>query len=355
MKNEYTEAELHAHSPRRHAGSVGKAGSVMSMESVHMLGSNSMSNSVNRPMMPFPPMPNFNYEPVEPGWAPQPMETDPFMGSGPRPLHDRFTTSEDHSMPDCSRSLTPASGQHRPFPVPGLTSQASSNLANDTVAPHAPYDGRLDELVHTLESSMEKQPRGVVPPHNTQTNSLMTTPLADTKTQGVAEMGAGPMWDTMDARMNQIMNTPTRLPSPMGPHGLDTQGNSTPLCKVRPNPMLSPRPESGSGVKSRKEGMASDVELPIHARRHASKTFAVMEDKENSTWATANTSVAISSEGKRKRRNNSSTVNESELVTASPTRKATRRAGSKTYSELSADTPGERQRVRTPLEGLDNV
>ena len=315
-----------------------------------MLGTNSMTSFTDK-TMPFPPVPRFPYEPMKPGWAPQPLDTDPFMGSGPRPLHDRYATSEDHSMPDYSRSLTPASGQHSLYTVHGLHSQASSNIAGDGPAPDPRYDARFDELVQTLKSSMDKQPRGLVPPHNTQANSVTNTPVVDVNTSSATEMEAVPAWNSMETRKSQTISTPTRLPSPLGVQGRDALSVSTPMYKVKSNPMLSPRPESGSGIKSRKEGHASDADLPLRGKRRASKNFAVLEDKENSTEAAASTS----SEGKRKRAENSSTLNELEIVKASPTRKVTRRTESKTFSEVSIDTTGERQRARTPLEGLDNI
>ena len=339
VKNEYTEADPHAHSPRRHAASASKPASVMSMESVHMLGPLSVLSGTSG-QMPFPQTAKFGHEPIDPVWSRPPMETDPFMGSGPQPLLHRFTISEDHSMPDCSRSLTSASGHHSVFPIPG-------NAYGNPLGAESQRDAGLEELVQTLRSGMDQQLHGLVPPHNMQANMPLNHVLA----RGAAEMSPGSphgaskthsMSHGSAENINQIIRTPI--------HGAHVTETATPTNQIKPSPRL------GSGIKSRKEGHALDADLSLRGKRHVSKTFTGTSDHDNGTVAaTANTSAAISSEGKRKRANISATLNDHDVAMASPTRKISRRMESKAASDMSAEMAGEGGRARTPLDELENV
>ena len=302
-----------------------------------MLGPATILSGGSGPM-PFPPMARFGHEPIDPVWSHPPMETDPFMGSGPQPLLHRFTVSEDHSMPDYSRSLTSASGQQSNFPTHGnaFTNSIGTAFQNNT---------GIEELVQTLRSNMDQQFQGLVPPPNTHANSpLNQVPShGPTEINSISPYGASnlhPASHGMPENMDQITKTPV--------YGTHITGTATPTHHNKPSPRV------GSGIKGRKEGHASDVDLSVRGKRHVSNAFTRTAAQENSAGgAMANSSAAISSEGKRKRANMSLTLSDHDVAAASPTRKVSKRKGSKNTDEMSADLADERR--RTPLEELENL
>ena len=336
-KNEYAEADLHAHSPRRHAAPTSKPASVMSMESVHMLGPGSILSGPGA-TIPFPQMAGFGHEQVDPVWSRPSVETDPFMGSGLQPLFHRNTVSEDQSMPDYSRSLTSASGHHSVFPMP-------ENTYANPIYTESQHNVGIEALVQTIRSGTNQQLQDPVPQHQTHQN----TPVNQAKSLDAVEMSSGSphglassMHSVSHESANQIIRTPT--------HKAHLTGTATPTNQIKPSP------RHGSGIKSRKEGNASDADLPIRGKRHVSKTFTGPVDHENSGGApTANTSAVISSEGKRKRANISLTLNDHDVAMASPTRKVSRRTDSKNASDISMEMVGEGGRARTPLVECENL
>ena len=334
------DTELHAHSPRRTESSVGsfKENSEGSREPIPSLYG----------LMPPPPTIGPGNEAEDLMWCPMVSATDPFIGNGFRFMHNRYairSNGEDQIMPNYSRSITPNSGNDSLMHEHRL-----SNLSNN--------EQSFEEIINQLN------PRRVEPSGNAVSSNIRidsaatTTPPLQKRPSNVVETRVVSYPSERPRAVSMIMKDPLAL------------ADRSPETAMRPSPpedqlSLSYRDHvpskiprgPASEVKSRKEGNASELDIPRQVRKRPSNGAVDLKEKENSK-PSFDTTIE-SSDGKRKRAGTISGSQagtcEAEVIASSPTKKICNKKIVKDQAERGEKATDDIGFPRVPLESLYNV
>ncbi|MCJ1436825.1 hypothetical protein MMC27_006207 [Xylographa pallens] len=344
--------DLHAHSPRRRQESMasiqGKLASKISLPP-----------SIYKAMPPPPAgmqpsaIQEMNFESQAAAWNSLTQMPDPFV-EGSRSFiqnhyHSRSNHKSDVSMPDYSRSITPASSRN-------LTSEIPTHVRPSNTMQH--QEALFSEIL-PLFNSCENDISGVVAPANTRASSAANTPPIPARPSAAAEARASSYSSKERSRAVSI-TTKDAPPKPRESSDISMQsGFSEDQASAKDIADVRVHIKPASDVKGRKEGRASELDIPTHVQKKSSNSSisSVTGNKENAT--TRVTTTVVLSDGKRKRASTipQITSKDEEALGSSPTRKAPKKQTSKGHIDPTCarepfdDTLGE----RSPLGSLDNL
>ncbi|MCJ1320939.1 hypothetical protein MMC15_006280 [Xylographa vitiligo] len=341
--------DLHAHSPRRRQESMaslsGKLASKISLPP-------SVYKAMQSPagMQPSA-MQEMNFEGRAAAWNSLTQMPDPFV-EGNRTFTQnhypsRSNNKSDVSMPDYSRSITPASSRNLTSEIPTHVRPANT-MQNQEVL--------FSEML-PLFDSCEHDISGVVAPANTRVSSAANTPPIPSRPSAAAEARAS----SYSKERSRAVSITTKDVPPKAREGSDIsmqsgfsedQASTKDIADVR----MHIRP--ASDVKGRKEGRTSELDIPTHVQKKSSNS-SIGSGTGNKENATRVTTTVVLSDGKRKRASTipQITSKDEEALGSSPTRKAPKKQTSKGHiNPTCAREPFDDTLVeRSPLGSLDNL
>ncbi|MCJ1291688.1 hypothetical protein MMC34_003233 [Xylographa carneopallida] len=342
--------DLHAHSPRRRQDSIASLQEKLASKI-------SLPPSIYKAMQPPAGMPpsaiqEMNYETRAAAWNSLTQMPDPFI-EGYRTLTQnhypsRSNNKSDVSMPDYSRSITPASSRN-------LTSEIPTHVrpSNTMQNPETMFSDMMP-----LFNNCENDISGVIAPANTRVSSAANTPPIPSRPSAAAEARAS-SYSKERSRAVSI-TAKDAPPKPRESSDISMQsGCSEDQTSTKNLADVRVHIKPASDVKGRKEGRVSELDIPTHVQKKSSNSSigSGTGNKENATTRVITTVVL--SDGKRKRASTipQITSKDEEDLGSSPSRKAPKKQTSKgQINPMSArepfdDTLGE----RSPLGSLDNL
>ena len=282
---------------------------------------------------------NFAPQLSDPSWSPLPPMPDPFIDdskSQSRRTQARYGSSEDHSMPDYSRSITPSS-EHvdAPYDVPHIT------IHGEPATP-ATAESQFEEMMASFLDGED----GVPTPVDTKDYGAVRRP--NLLTESIASTGPR----TFSFPDGQLRAVPVSIRDPPPPrsrehsdvsmgsgHSECSEPTQQPAGTVKRNPALI--------IQSRKEGLVS-------ARKSATSALAKGDKKEDRKWSQESSLVAMETSRKRAAPYSKSTVLR-ENSSSTPTRKLSGMGGKgdilgADVTEITLNEPN-----RPPLGEINNV
>lgn len=345
------DVDLHAHSPRHRTDSMAGIDERLAYKMPIQPGiyrSTQMPTTVQRSSIS-----GNQPDGHGPEWNSVMPMADPFVESGRRYGQGHYgarTSESDQSMPDYSRSITPASSRN-------ATNDLLTQIRSATAVQHK--DGTFDDLIPIFHSRNDS-PSGLVAPANTRVSSAATTPLIHSRPSAAAEARAASY--THERARAISISTKDAYPKTREPSDVSMKSQFSEQSaglKDAAEPKLPQKP--ASEVKGRKEGRASDLEVQSHVAKKPSRSSIRTSGggKENAT--TTVTTTIILSDGKRKRASTGSgirlTSKDEDALGSSPTRKVTKKQTVQSILESSASDSEQSDiaNSRAPLTSLDNI
>ncbi|MCJ1401916.1 hypothetical protein MMC11_005133 [Xylographa trunciseda] len=342
--------DLHAHSPRRRQGSIANLQETLASKM-------SLPPNIYKAMQPSAGMQPFasqdiNFESRAAAWNSLTRMPDPFIEGSRTFIQNQYPTrlnnKSDVSMPDYSRSITPASSRN-------LTNEIPTHMRPfNTLQNQESFSSVMLPLFNTRENDIS----GVVAPANTRVSSAANTPPVPSRPSAAAEARAA----SYSKERSRAVSITTKDAPPKARTSSDVSmqsGFSEDQASTKDIADVKVHIKPASDVKGRKEGRASELDIPTHVQKKSSNgsVSSGMGNKENST--TRITTTVVLSDGKRKRASTipQITSKDEEALGSSPTRKAPKKQTSKGHinpgcgREPIDDTLAE----RSPLGSLDNL
>ena len=282
---------------------------------------------------------------------------DPYWSSAPEPFIDDERhpmskkragnmSSEDQSMPDYSRSITPA---------------GSRNISSHTIGPDAnigtpaPEESQFEELMAAL-SPHKDIIGGTLAPANTRVSSKINTPSIQSRPSNTPEARTLSYSRSQSRSASASIRDPTRL---INVKSFDDNVQSHNMeCIAAPfGSTTEMKKNPARDVKGRKEGRTSDLELSAKIQKTSSERSNNSHEQENSIDS-EDKPIPVC-DAKRKRENrilSMKSVFKNEANTSpSPGRKY-----SKIESKSESDSDDEDEilaskDIRPPLTTLENV
>ena len=346
QKQQSTDQELHAHSPRRRTVSSDLIRDKLSAVMLPPIG-------LHPSLAPHQP-PGTSFSMAAPRW-PGTMP-DPFIESDRLWLNNRRSGNnslEDQLMPDYSRSITPASSHHSNNEFTIHSRRPSGMASND----HHSWDEFLRN-----PPPQDHVASGTFAPANTRVSSAANTPPIQTRPSAAAEARV--------ASYTQVHSRAVSVGSKDQQQG-NTRQNSDISMKSRfSEDQVASKDQSenkvltkiSGDVKSKKEGKTPEPGTANNQlRKVSSKASITGSDKENSkVTVTAIAASVTLSDGKRKRANTNpgakTVYNRPDEFDSSPTRKVLKKEYDEIAPAMCTDelTPDDHL-AREALQALDNV
>ena len=353
VKQEFSndEADLHTHSPRRRADSMTGIGDKMARK----LPPQASSYRSMQPPLMMPPsvMQDFHHDSQAAAWNSLTQMPDPFVEGG-QGYTQAYTTARsqksDQSMPDYSRSITPASSRN--------ATDSFSNTVKplNTLQNHDSIFNDLLPIFHPDDSS-----NGVAAPANTRISSAANTPPIPSRPSVAAEARAA-SYNLGRSRAVSITTKDghlrTRETSDVSMQSRFSEEQAT--MKHAIDVKVQARP--ASEVKGRKEGRVSELDVPNPVSKKTSTTSIGHTSGKENTPTIASATMVLS-DGKRKRASTTPRLHFSSgddaLLGSSPTINAAKKKSVK----IRPDTPppklfedlDDQIIERLPLEIVNNV
>ncbi|MCJ1378895.1 hypothetical protein MMC17_001994 [Xylographa soralifera] len=342
--------DLHAHSPRRHQESMaslqGKLASKISLPP-------NISKVMQSPagMQPSA-LQEINLQSRAAAWNSLTQMPDPFIEGSRTFMQNhypsRLNNKSDVSMPDYSRSITPASSRN-------LTSEIPTHVRpSNTMQNQEAFFSDILPLFNTCENELS----GVIAPTNTRVSSAANTPPIPPRPSAAAEARAASYSKERPRAVS--ITTKDAPPKPRESSDISMQsGCSEDQASSKDIADVKVHIKPASDIKGRKEGRASELDIPTHIQKKSSNSSisSSMGNKENTTTRISTTVVL--SDGKRKRASTipQITSKDEEALGSSPTRKAPKKQTSKGHiNPTCAGEPfDDRLGERSPLGSLDNL
>lgn len=268
----------------------------------------------------------------DPAWSPSPLMLDAFADDGKSQTQERRTAyegSEDQSMVDFSRSMTPSS-EHLD------ADYNNSKLSFHDESTHAIAESQFEEMMATF---VKEESRTFVRADGRSTSAALTDIFAST--------GSGPF--SFPDEQRRAVPVTTRDPPPPGSRehsdiSMSSGSSETlaltrrPLRKVKRNPALI--------IRSKKEGMAS-------AHKGMSSTLTDGVNKENHKCGQENP-VVVSDGSRKVSALHSRSTPQREVSNSTPTRKTSRMRSDVIADGLDATEFATNGTDRAPLGEIYN-